>query len=48
MSHALVDLDISYEKFKTIVNEKEKYEKIKEDNRSSVELKKEGKIIKTT
>ena len=48
ISHALVDLDISYEKFKTIVNEKEKYEKIKEDNRSSVELKKEGKIIKTT
>ena len=27
MSQALIDLDISHEEFKTIVNEKEKYEK---------------------
>ena len=26
MSQALIDLDISHEEFKTIVNEKEKYE----------------------
>ena len=30
MSQALIDLDISHEKFKTIVNEKEKYEQMKE------------------
>ena len=30
MSQALIDLDISYEEFKTIANEKEKYEKVKE------------------
>ena len=26
ISHALIDLDITHEEFKTIVNEKEKYE----------------------
>ena len=30
---ALIDLEISHEEFKTIVNQKEKYEKMKEDNR---------------
>ena len=30
MSHALIDLYISHEEFKTIVNEKEKYEQMKE------------------
>ena len=30
MSQALIDLDISHEEFKTIVNEKEKHEQIKE------------------
>ena len=30
MSQALIDLDISHEKFKTIVNEKEKYKQMKE------------------
>ena len=30
MSRALIDLDISHEEFKTIVNEKEKYDQIKE------------------
>ena len=30
MSQALIDLDISHEEFKTIVNEKEKYEQMKE------------------
>ena len=30
MSQALIDLDISHEEFKTIVNEKEKYDQIKE------------------
>ena len=29
MSQALIDLDISQEKLKTIVNEKEKYEQMK-------------------
>ena len=31
MSQALIDLDISHEEFKTIVNEKEKYEQMKEN-----------------
>ena len=30
MSQALIDLDISHEEFKTIVNEKEKYDQRKE------------------
>ena len=30
MSQALIDLDISHTEFKTIVNEKEKYEQMKE------------------
>ena len=30
MSQALIDLDISHEEFKTIVNEKEKYGQMKE------------------
>ena len=34
MSQALIDLDISHEEFKTIVNEKEKYEKMKESIRN--------------
>ena len=33
ISQALTDLEISHEEFKTIVNEKEKYEKMKEDIR---------------
>ena len=35
MSQALIDLDISHEEFKTIVNEKEKYEQIKESIRNT-------------
>ena len=31
ISKALIDLEISYEEFKTIVNEKENYEKMKEN-----------------
>ena len=34
MSQALIDLDISHEEFKTIVNEKEKYEQMKESIRT--------------
>ena len=34
MSQALIDLDISHEEFKTIVNEKEKYEQMKESIRN--------------
>ena len=34
MSRALIDLDISHEKFKTFVNEKEKYEQMKESIRN--------------
>ena len=30
ISHALIDLDISHEEFKTIVNEKDKYDQMKE------------------
>ena len=30
MYQALIDLDISHEEFKTIANEKEKYEQMKE------------------
>ena len=35
MSQALIDLDISHEEFKTIVNDKEKYEQMKEDIRNT-------------
>ena len=35
MSQALVDLYISHEEFKTIVNEKEKYEHMKESIRNT-------------
>ena len=41
MSQALLDLDISHEEFITIVNEKKKYEQMKENIRktkSKVEL----------
>ena len=34
-SQALIDLDISHEEFKTIVNEKEKYEQMKEGIRNT-------------
>ena len=34
MSQALIDLDISHEELKTIVNEKEKYEKMTESIRN--------------
>ena len=34
MSQALIDLHLSHEKFKTIVNEKEKYEQMKESIRN--------------
>ena len=48
----MIYLEISHEEFKTIVNEKEKYEKMKEDMRmirGSDELnKKEGKKKLTT
>ena len=35
MYQALIDLDISHEEFKTIVNEKEKYKQIKESIRNT-------------
>ena len=35
MSQALIDLDISHEEFETIVNEKEKYEQMKESIRNT-------------
>ena len=34
MSQALIDLDISHEEFKTIANEKEKYDQMKESIRN--------------
>ena len=48
ISQALLDLEISHEEFKTIVNEKEKYEKMKEDIRimkSSKELSGHNKSV---
>ena len=38
MSQALIDLDISHEEFKTTVNEKGKYDQMKE----SIRIKKDG------
>ena len=35
MSQALINLDISHEEFKTIVNEEEKYEQMKENIRNT-------------
>ena len=35
MSQALIDLDISHAEFKTIVNEKEKYQQMKESIRNT-------------
>ena len=35
MSQALIELEISHEEFKTIVNEKGKYEKMKESIRNT-------------
>ena len=35
MSQTLIDLDISHEEFKTIVNEKEKYEQMKGNTRNT-------------
>ena len=35
MSQVLIDLDISHEEFKTILNEKEKYEQMKESIRNT-------------
>ena len=35
MSQALIDVDINHEEFKTIINEKEKYEQMKESIRNS-------------
>ena len=35
MSQALIDLDISHEEFKTIMNEKEKYDQMKENIRNT-------------
>ena len=34
MSQALIDVDISHEAFKTIVNEKEKYDQMKDSIRN--------------
>ena len=34
MSQALIDLEISHEEFKTVVNEKEKYDQMKESIRN--------------
>ena len=48
MSQALIDLDISHEEFKTIVNEKEKYQQMKEiirNTKSRDELSENSRII---
>ena len=49
MSPALIDLEISHEELKTIVNEKEKYDQIKENiknTKSRDELNENSKMIK--
>ena len=46
MSQALTDLDISHEEFKTIVNEKEKYEQMKESIKSRDELSENSRDIR--
>ena len=49
VSQALIDLEISHEEFKTIVNEKEQYENMKENIRmvkSIDELNKNNKNMK--
>ena len=43
LSQALIDMDISHEKFVTILKEKDKYEKMKENLRSENE---EHKIMR--
>ena len=46
MSQVLIDLDISHEEFKTIVNDKEKYDQIKEsviNTKSKSELRENSK-----
>ena len=35
MSQVLIDLEINHEEFKTIVNEKEKYDQMKENIRNT-------------
>ena len=37
ISQALIDMEISYEEFITILNEKDKYEKMKDNSRSENE-----------
>ena len=49
MSQALIDLDISHEEFKTIMNEKEKYEQMEEsigNTKSRDELSENGRDIR--
>ena len=49
MSQALIDLEISHEEFKTIVNGKEKYEQMKEsirNTKSRAELSENSKDIR--
>ena len=49
MSQALIDLDINHEEFKTIVNDKEKYEQMKEsirNTKSRVELSENSRNIR--
>ena len=43
-SQALIDLDISHEEFKTIVNEKEKYEQMRENIRNIKSSNEKGEI----
>ena len=46
ISQALTDLDISHEEFKTIVNEKEKYEQMKESVRNTKSKDEKDELIK--
>ena len=49
MSQALIDLDINHEEFKTMANEKEKYEQMKENignTKSKAELSENSRDIR--
>ena len=47
-SQALIDLEISHEEFKTIVNEEEKYERMKENIRNIKSSDEKDELNKTT
>ena len=45
MSQSLIDYDVSHEDFKKIIDEKEKYEKVKEDIKNKKSINEIYKVI---